>query len=205
MHFKSVIILVLTLLFSFQIQAQSSGGNNNDDILTLDFEENLNTPKIKKEHKSKIINHQNKLGITLKKLGYTVETIRNREVLIVVLPAHDLFPPNCTIPYADVDKSLKPLVSALKGNGLHKILLAMHSDNTGNSFYCDELTTQRVLAVYEVFKALNLYQSIVPYGMGGSEPLTTNDSRENRMKNRRLEIYLVPSQEMIKLAKANAL
>ncbi len=204
MHIKSIILSILTLIFSFQIQAQSSY-DNVDDISTLDFEENLNTPKIKKEFKSRITGHQNKLGITLKKLGYAVETTRNREVLIVVLPAHELFPSNSTTPYTDIDKSLQPLVSAIKANGMHKILLAMYSDNTGNSFYSDELTTQRVLAVYEVFRTLNISQPIVPYGMGESEPLTTNDSRENRMKNRRLEIYLVPNQEMIKLAKANAL
>ncbi len=42
---------------------------------------------------------------------------------------------------------------------------------------------------------------LFPFAMSDDIPLVANDSFENRERNRRLEIYLVPGEKMIEKAK----
>ena len=72
----------------------TSSQSKAEDVMTLDFDKNLNIPKIKDKYKSNIIAHQKKLGEQFIKQGYKVETIRKGEVLIISIPAHNLFAPN---------------------------------------------------------------------------------------------------------------
>lgn len=82
----------------------------------------------------------------------------------------------------------------------------MHSDNTGNEIYADNLTNDRVVSVYNWFRDnCNLSSDLVPYAMGNSDPLVKNNSRANRQINRRLEIYLIPDEQMIERARKGSL
>jgi len=77
----------------------------------------------------------------------------------------------------------------------------MHSDNTGSEAYTIQLTRSRVNAIFDWFEAHGSTDFVVPYALGDSDPVVDNNSFENRKKNRRLEIYLVPEQVMIEQAK----
>lgn len=176
-----------------------------EDIMSLDFEKNINIPKIRDKHKSLIIAHQKKTGEQYIKQGYKVETTRKGEVLIISIPAHELFAPNGTSLIENATVKLSPILS-LANNNLYKLLIAMHSDDTGNEQYVEMLTNNRIITVYEWFKDHSHNSNIiVPYAMGNSEPVVPNNSRVNRQTNRRLEIYVVPAEQMIERAKGNNL
>ena len=81
------------------------------------------------------------------------------------------------------------------------MLLVMHSDNTGSESYTMKMACSRVNAVFDWFDDNGDVDYVVPYALGASEPYVKNDSMENRRKNRRLEIYLVPNIVMIEQAK----
>ena len=89
----------------------------------------------------------------------------------------------------------------LKNPGFYKMLLVMHSDNTGSPTYTLNLTRQRVNAVYDWFDENGSVDYVVPYALGETDPLVDNNSVENRKTNRRLEIYLVPEKTMLQQAK----
>lgn len=135
-----------------------------------------------------------------------VEFCRNKEVLLITIPADDLFGPNDTELKADVDKFLTPIRRYLKSPDMFRVLLVMHTDNTGSDEYRDRLTYERVNSVFDWFEDSGSNTSyLFSYAMGDEMPLMPNDTMEKRRKNRRLEIYLVPGTKMIEQAKKGSI
>lgn len=133
-----------------------------------------------------------------------VETMRNREVLIVTIPADKLFLPNDTVLRSDASQWLQPLKRYTRRPDMYRMLLVMHSDNTGSEQYTDRLTLSRVDAVFDWFAGQGYdTRYIFPTASGSSDPLhgVENISFENRARNRRLEIYLIPGKTMIDMAR----
>lgn len=130
-----------------------------------------------------------------------VETFRNKEVLLITIPAHLLFDPNETELKSGAQDYLIPIKRYLKDPDMFRVLLVMHTDNTGSDEYRDLVTLERVDAVFEWFEENGSdTRYLFPYALGDEMPLKPNDSMENRRQNRRLEIYLVPGKKMVEQA-----
>ena len=137
-----------------------------------------------------------------RKEGYRVETYRNKEVLLVTIPANMLFAPNSTELLAKAGEILSVFKRYLNNPDTYRVLLVMHTDNTGSDLYRDIITEERVDAVFDWFENQGSDTSyLFPYAMGDDLPYLPNDSQENRNKNRRLEIYLMPGEKMLEMAK----
>lgn len=134
-----------------------------------------------------------------------VENIRNKEVLLITIPASDLFGPNSTTLLEDADKYLEPIKRYLKQPDVWRVMLLMHTDNTGSPGYRKKITEDRALAVTEWFENQPGLDTsyLFPYAMSDDQPLNgcPNNNMDNRAKNRRLEIYLVPGEKMVEQAK----
>ena len=127
--------------------------------------------------------------------------MRDDEVIVVTIPASQLFDANDTVLNKLGEAQLKPFLSMLTNPGFYKMLLVMHSDNTGSSAYTLNLTRQRVNAIFDWFEENGSVDYVVPYALGETDPIVDNNSVENRKLNRRLEIYLVPDKVMLQQAK----
>lgn len=196
-YFRTLIIL-LTISFSICGQAIKKA-----DIFDLSFDDNFKLPTISKTIVAQRIQEfQNDQAITLIKNNLEVELTRNGEVIIVTIPADELFAPNDTTLSNKSKVILGKLQKFTTSPNMYKVLLVMHSDNTGTPDYALKLTTARVNSVFEWFDANGGTQSVVPYAFGGSQPLQDNNSMEKRRLNRRLEIYIVPDEDMILQAKS---
>lgn len=134
-----------------------------------------------------------------------VEKLRKGEVLVVTIPASMLFMPNDTLLRPTAARVLTPFLRYLKNPDMYWMILDMHSDNTGNQEYTDNLTLERVTSVFDWFaEQTNVNtQYLFPTASGASDPLPNVDylSMTNRARNRRLEIYLVPGRKMLEEAK----
>lgn len=135
--------------------------------------------------------------------GYSVETYRNKEIIVVTIPAKFLFAPNDTVLLPKVGEILSPFKKFLRQPlDTYRVLLLMHTDNTGSELYRDQLTLKRVNAVFDWFEDQGTDTSyLFPYAMGDEWPMVPNDSQQNRNTNRRLEIYLMPGEKMLEMAK----
>jgi len=172
------------------------------DIYELSLDDNLETPEIKNsKHADKIQDYQYDMAVALKKQNYDVEIMRDDEVIVITIPASQLFAPNDTALTKLGQAQLKPLLRLLKNPGFYKMLLVMHSDNTGSTAYTLNLTRQRVNAVYDWIDENASVEYVVPYALGETDPIVDNNSVDNRKRNRRLEIYLVPDEVMLQQAK----
>lgn len=149
-----------------------------------------------KEGKNKLLN--GKYG---PESGCKVEAFRNKEVLLITIPAHLLFEPNDTELRAGASDYLSPIKRYLKEPDMFRVLLVMHTDNTGSDEYRENLTVERVNSVFDWFEDTGANTKyLFSYALSDSMPLKPNDSMENRRQNRRLEIYLVPGPKMVQQA-----
>jgi len=173
-----------------------------EDIYELSLDENLVTPEIKNDKQAdKIQEYQYEIAVAFSRSNYDVEVMRDNEVIVVTIPASQLFDANDTVVTKVGQELLKPFLRMIKNPGFYKLLLVMHSDNTGSSDYTLRLTRQRVGAIYDWFDENGSVDYVVPYALGDTEPLVDNNSVDNRKTNRRLEIYLVPEKTMLQQAK----
>ena len=183
--------------------------DDDEDIYELSLDENLATPEIKNDKQAdRIQEFQYDMAIAFKKSNYAVEVMRDDEVIVITIPASQLFDPNDTVVNSVGEALLKPFLRMLKNPGFYKMLLVMHSDNTGSSVYTLNLTRQRVNAIYDWFDENGSVDYVVPYALGDTDPvvdennnIVENNSVENRKRNRRLEIFLIPEKTMLQQAK----
>ena len=184
----------------FKKNTDTNETDEHPDLTVLTIEENLEIPELSNKEAIRVRGIQKTEAERLKATkGFKIEMMRNNEVIRVTIPASSLFAPNDTSLHVNADAMLRPLLQCLRTPDYYHVLLVMHSDNTGNDAYTYELTTQRVLAVFDWLDRNGaITDFVVPYAAGSHEPLVPNNSVENRSKNRRLEIYLIPAEAMLK-------
>ena len=197
---SQMILAVLALiLLSGQ---QPLNAKDDHDIYELSLDENIVTPEIKNDKQAdKIQDFQYDMAVAFKKSNYDVEIMRDDEVIVVTIPASQLFDANDTVLNQIGEAQLKPFLRMMKNPGFYKMLLVMHSDNTGSEVYTLNLTRQRVNAIFDWFDENGSVDYVVPYALGETDPIVDNNSVENRKRNRRLEIYLIPEKTMLQQAK----
>lgn len=179
------------------------------DFEEIEFTEMVNSVPLDAKSADLIRKFQEKEGRTRlynkeynSKNGCTVETYRNKEVLLITIPASQLFAPNDTVLRPSASALLSPIKRYLKDPDMYRVLTVMHTDNTGSAEYRDHLTELRSNAVFNWFADQGAdTEFLFPYAFGDDMPLVENNSMSNREKNRRLEIYLVPGSKMLDQAK----
>lgn len=188
---------------SLAVGVAASGADNNFDPYSANIEENIATPAVSAKASQAVINAMSQLVKTLRGAGYTVDAVRKGEVVLVTIPCTELFSANSVELKKDASKRLTPLVPYIKRSDNFKIILAVHSDDTGDELYAERLTADRANAIDEFFFQANDRQDtgIIPYGLGADEPVAPNSGIGNRAKNRRVEIYFVPTQLLIDKAR----
>lgn len=185
------------------------GNRRIDELDQLSFIEMLNSvepdektaPLVRRfqeaEGRNKLYRNQN-----YSKNGVTVETYRNKEVLLLTIPASKLFAPNDVELKKEAKELLAPLRRYLKEPDMYRVLLVMHTDNTGSESYREAITEDRVMAVFDWFEEAGTdTRYLFSYALSDDMPLYPNDSMDNRAQNRRLEIYLMPGKAMLSQAK----
>lgn len=131
-----------------------------------------------------------------------IEAYRKKEVILITIPASELFAPNSTELSINAAKYLNPIKRYMKDPDMFRVLLVMHTDNTGSTQYRDNITADRVDAVTAWFEDQGADTSYTfSYAFGDEAPLVPNTSIENRDKNRRLEVFLMPGTKMLEAAK----
>ncbi len=173
------------------------------DLSEYSLQENLNMPEVPKKQQPYIKNFMLREARSLQKMGYKIETMRHGEVVIASIPASALFAPNDSALIPSANEKLKDFLPYFRVPGRFKIILAMHSDDTGSEPYLYNLTERRIVALYGYFDEHASHTDLLMgYPMGPSEPLAPNDSRRRRDANRRLEIYIVPGPVLIAESKS---
>lgn len=206
--FFSIVLVTAGLTFDAAAQGKPDVNGRYPDLDAMSFVEMLNSVDLGKSSElicrfqAKEGNNRLLNGKYGKNSRCTVEAYRNKEVLVVTIPADLLFAPNETELKPSAGEYLAPLKRYLKEPDMYRVLLTMHTDNTGSDSYRDQLTLDRVESVFNWFEDSNAdTRYLFDYAMSDDIPLEPNTSIDSRRKNRRLEVYLVPGKRMLEQAK----
>lgn len=178
--------------------------NSAFDPYTADIDDNIKYPAVPSKQHETVVRAMAKLAHTLTdEEYYDCSFVRSGEVVMVTIACSDLFAPNSTQLKEIAGELLQPLLKYIKHSERYKVILAVHSDNTGDEEYSDKLTSDRATAIDEYYYSINDNNDtgIIPYGIGADEPLKPNTGIANRAANRRVEIYFVPTAEYIEALK----
>lgn len=204
-NITGIIILAGVAMLPFNAAAKSSIEKYHEEIAEMSIDANIASPDVPKKLTEAAKSKMADLCARLRKSGFDADTNeRGGLVVTATVPVADLFLPNDTIiaPYA-----VKPLLTIsrhLKVPDYYKVLVAVHSDDTGSEEYLNQLTTTRADAIVNWFEMQGIKtEGIIPYGMGFDEPYSVEPSRAARALNRRVEIYFVPGPQMIEALKRN--
>ncbi len=179
-------------------------------FMDMDFDPNLATPAVPKSAQSAISAYQTKKARSLRNKAI-VDLMRNDDVIVVTIPTDNVFLPNDTLLNKDSERALNVIVPLMKDPYMYKVLVAVHTDDTGSELYRKNLSMSRLNSIYDwILDQIDLGKIpvelvVIPFSMGSDEPLVINDTRKHRQENRRLEFFFIPGPKMIELAQKNKL
>lgn len=132
-------------------------------------------------------------GVVLKAPVEIVEGGGTGDVAEILIPAAAMF----AVDSAELTEEGKQDLEAYRAKIRPELtdafaaLIIGHTDNTGNPKYNEELSLRRAAAVRDFLIAGGAPpEKLRIVGMGRDEPLASNDTKEGRAQNRRVEVFI---------------
>jgi outer membrane protein OmpA-like peptidoglycan-associated protein len=141
--------------------------------------------------------------------GAQVETVKDTNGLDAVKVTFDeskvLFATGKADLTADSKNTLVKVATLLNNNKDCDVAVIGHTDSTGSDAINQPLSVSRASSVANYLKSCGVAASQIKRteGQGSSNPVADNSTADGRKQNRRVEIYMYASQEMIQQAQAN--
>lgn len=138
-----------------------------------------------------------------------VESVTDANGLAAVKVTFDsgiLFATNKADLNTDAKNSLAKFATVLNNNADCDIAIIGHTDNTGSDAINQPLSVKRATSVSDYLKSCGVKTAQIKSveGQGSGNPVADNSTAEGRKQNRRVEVYMYASQEMIQAAQAQA-
>lgn len=197
-----IFIAMAVALWAGIAALRADGDSDTVDILELSVDDNLATPAVPAKAKPYIKSTIDQLRRHYVKDGYPAELLRDGEVLRLTVPCSRLFAPGATTLKPAASSALAPLGLVVREPQKYKVLITVHSDDTGDTMYSDSITAARANAIDDYLWELAGQQdtNVIPYGIGRDEPVGPNNSIQSRSANRRVEFYIIPDTELLRMA-----
>lgn len=199
--YRKILSIIAALMICGPIVSAESP-ELNEDLMLKELRQELSTPRVPEKQHQPIADSMRKIAERFYRDKFTVETMRGGEIVVVTSAVSDLFAPNDTALCATAGLTLDKFSQYLQPQGMYKLIFAVHSDDTGSDGYLYDLTAARVNAILDYFEGKGIdVSNAIGFPMANIEPLAENDSRANRAKNRRFEVYIIPDEKLIQKAK----
>lgn len=141
--------------------------------------------------------------------GAQVEQVTDNNGLQAVKVTFDsgiLFAFNSSALSTNAKMALSRFAQILKQNPTMDIAIYGYTDNIGTEAANQKVSTNRADAVADFLmdQGVSAVQFKSVLGKGWSDPVASNDTEAGRAQNRRVEVYMYASEQMIKEAEAQA-
>ena len=139
--------------------------------------------------------------------GAKVETVKDTNGLDAVKVSFDagiLFATGKADLSAASQTSITEIAKVLKENSDMDIAIIGHTDSTGSDAVNNPLSVNRAKSVQNSLKNQGVTNIKRVEGQGSKNPVADNATEDGRKQNRRVEVYMYASQQMIKNAQAQA-
>ena len=139
--------------------------------------------------------------------GAKVETVKDTNGLDAVKVSFDagiLFATGKADLNASSQTSITEIAKVLKENSDMDIAIIGHTDNTGTDKVNNPLSVNRAKSVQSSLKNQGVTNIKRVEGQGSTNPVADNATEDGRKLNRRVEVYMYASKQMIDSANAQA-
>ena len=135
----------------------------------------------------------------------TVEDANGLEAIKVTFDSGILFATNKADLNATSKESLKEFAAKMVDLPDTDITIYGHTDNTGSDAVNERLSLQRAESVEKYLNSCGISTDrMTAEGKSYTMPVASNETKEGRAQNRRVEIYISANQAMIEAAEAEA-
>ena len=135
----------------------------------------------------------------------TVEDAHGLEAIKVTFDSGILFATNKADLNATSKESLKEFAAKMVDLPDTDITIYGHTDNTGSDAVNERLSLQRAESVEKYLNSCGIStERMTAEGKSYTMPVASNETKEGRAQNRRVEIFISANQAMIEAAEAEA-
>lgn len=131
--------------------------------------------------------------------GAQVESINDGQAIKVTFESGILFATNSSTLSPASQSALSNFATSLINNPDTDVQIYGHTDNTGNDAINNPLSEKRAQSVYNFLQSKGVAGNrMVSQGFGSAQPVADNSTATGRSQNRRVEIYILPNEKMLK-------
>lgn len=131
--------------------------------------------------------------------GAQVESINNGQAIKVTFESGILFATNSSTLNTASQSSLTKFAQSLNSNPDTNVEIYGHTDSSGNDQINIPLSEKRAQSVYNFLVTKGVGGTrMVSQGMGSSQPVADNSTSAGKAQNRRVEIYILPNEKMLR-------
>lgn len=135
-----------------------------------------------------------------------IEALNDGQAIRVTFDSGILFATGSANLNSASQTALRTFARNLVANGQTNIEIIGHTDNTGSDRVNDPLSVSRAKSVYNYLASQGVTSNRMTFaGKGSHEPIADNSTTAGRQENRRVEVYILPSAEMIEAAQNGTL
>jgi len=151
-------------------------------------------------------NQQKKLEAELKEAEVQKVEIDGLQAIKVTFPGGILFATNETSVQPSAQAELTEFAASLNENPLTNSIVAGYTDNTGSMEVNTRVANARANSVKEFLQKKGVAANrITAKGFPMQDYIASNDTKEGQAKNRRVEVFIYASDEMVKAAEDGTL
>lgn len=131
--------------------------------------------------------------------GAQVESINDGQAIKVTFESGILFPTNSSTLNAASQNALSNFAASLVNNPDTDVQVYGHTDNTGNDAINNPLSERRAQSVSNFLKTKGVSNArITSQGFGSTQPVADNSTSAGKAQNRRVEVYILPNEKMLR-------
>ena len=135
-----------------------------------------------------------------------IESVNDGQAIRVTFDSGILFATSSASLSAASQATLQKFAANLKENSDTDLLIVGHTDNTGSDRINNPLSYNRAASVRTFLLSQGVAETRMKVeGKGSAEPVADNSTVAGRRDNRRVEVYSLPSKDMVKAAEAGTL
>lgn len=151
-------------------------------------------------------NKMDKQKAELEKInGAQVESINDGQAIKVTFESGILFATNSSTLNAASQGGLTSFAQSLINNPDTNVEIYGHTDSSGNDAINQPLSERRAQSVYNFLLSKGVAGTrMTSQGLGSSMPVADNNTSAGKAQNRRVEIYILPNEKMIRDAQRQA-
>ncbi|MCH5220143.1 MAG: OmpA family protein [Muribaculaceae bacterium] len=195
---RAILIFALVSLSTLHSWASSNSGIADD---AARFESMVMAPAVSQKASAALARHIETIREGFASKHFNATKVNNQPIVKITIPASEFFAPNSASLDNAAYERLMYFRHALTHPEYYRLVVAVHTDDTGDDQYSQSITEARAQAIKHGFDKIatdaNVKPNVSYFALGKQLALNHNSTMTERATNRRIEVYIIPTNKVI--------